>query len=61
MSDYIFNEKIVVPFNAMRKWVQDVFIACGMNEKDAFVCADSLVMADARSVYSHGCVRVPVY
>lgn len=61
MSDYIFNEKIVVPFNAMRKWVQDVFIACGMSEKDAFVCADSLVMADARSVYSHGCVRVPVY
>lgn len=61
MGDYIFNEKRVVPFDAMRDWVQRVFMACGMNREDAFLCADSLVMADARGVYSHGCVRVPVY
>ena len=59
--DYIFNEEIVVPFDTMREWVKQIFLACGMNSEDAFVCADSLVTADARSVYSHGCVRVPIY
>lgn len=61
MGDYIFNDKTTVKFDAMRDWVQSVFKACGMNQEDSFIVADSLVTADCRGVYSHGCVRVPVY
>lgn len=61
MSDYIFNNKTVIPFETMRSWVQKIFMVLGMDEHDSFICADSLAMADLRGVYSHGCVRVPVY
>ena len=41
--------------------IEKLFGCLGLDSTDAFVCADSLVTADLRGVYSHGCVRVPVY
>ena len=32
-----------------------------MDEKDAATVADSLTIADARGVYSHGIMRTPIY
>ncbi|MCF8565154.1 Ldh family oxidoreductase [Alicyclobacillus tolerans] len=58
---YVFNEKLRVDYNIMHKWVVDIFQASGMDSSDAIICADNLVSTDARGVYSHGVMRVPVY
>lgn len=59
--DYTFNDQMVIPFDAMKEWTKNIFMGTGMNEFDATICADSLVTADARGVYSHGCMRTPIY
>jgi LDH2 family malate/lactate/ureidoglycolate dehydrogenase len=45
----------------MLEWTKRIYMKTGMNEHDALICADTGVMADARSVYSHGCMRTLVY
>jgi LDH2 family malate/lactate/ureidoglycolate dehydrogenase len=59
--DYTFHETKRIPYEAMRDWTQKLYMAVGMNEHDAWICADTAVMADARGVYSHGCMRTPIY
>jgi LDH2 family malate/lactate/ureidoglycolate dehydrogenase len=59
--DYTFNEKKTVGFETMQQWVTEMFQATGMIKEDAELTADNLVTADARGVYSHGVMRVPIY
>ncbi|MBL6958421.1 MAG: Ldh family oxidoreductase [Rhodospirillales bacterium] len=47
--------------DAVRSFVGSVFAACGLSEDDAGTCADGLVEADLRGVWSHGVARVPMY
>jgi LDH2 family malate/lactate/ureidoglycolate dehydrogenase len=60
-SDYKFDEKIIFPVEKVFQWQKAIYMAAGMNEKDATVVADHLVTADARGVYSHGIMRTPIY
>ena len=46
---------------ALKRWVIDIFSACGMRESDARLVAGSLVKADLRGIHSHGVLRVPEY
>ena len=41
--------------------VTAIFQACGMNDVDAKLLSDSLVVADLRGCHSHGVLRVPDY
>ena len=41
--------------------VGEIFRACGMEDDDAHLMADSLVYADLGGVHSHGVLRVPEY
>jgi LDH2 family malate/lactate/ureidoglycolate dehydrogenase len=41
--------------------VRSIFERCGMSGEDAHLLADSLVVADARGIHSHGVLRVPEY
>jgi LDH2 family malate/lactate/ureidoglycolate dehydrogenase len=59
--DYTFNEEMRVPFDKAKAWTKAIFMAHGMNDPDADVMADHLVVADARGIYSHGIMRVPIY
>ncbi|MDR2696603.1 MAG: Ldh family oxidoreductase [Deltaproteobacteria bacterium] len=59
--DYTFNEQMTVQAGSMTDWISGIFKAVGMNGKDARKCAHHLVTADARGVYSHGCMRVGIY
>lgn len=59
--DYFFNEELIVPFEQMKRWTKKMYLACGMRDSDAEIVADSLVTADARGVYSHGCMRNTIY
>ena len=60
-SHYHFNQTITVPFEEMKAWISDIFRAEGLKGGEAELVADSLVDADARSVYSHGIQRVKLY
>ena len=59
--DYTFNETVKVSYATMLEWTKRIYMKAGMNEADALICADTGVMADARSVYSHGCMRTLIY
>ncbi|WP_159872570.1 MULTISPECIES: Ldh family oxidoreductase [unclassified Raoultella] len=61
MGHYFFNETVTIGFNAMSQWVSEIMQGAGMLKEDADLVADTLVVADARGVYSHGCLRVPLY
>ncbi|WP_180970643.1 Ldh family oxidoreductase [Burkholderia sp. WAC0059] len=61
MKHYFFNDTVVVGADVLRNWVGDIFQAAGVARGDAALIADTLVVADARGVYSHGCLRVPLY
>ena len=50
-----------VDLGALLDRVQWIFQRCGMPAEDARLLADSLVLADARGVHSHGVLRVPEY
>lgn len=41
--------------------VTAIFAACGMDENDAALLAETLVASDLRGVHSHGVLRVPDY
>jgi LDH2 family malate/lactate/ureidoglycolate dehydrogenase len=62
VSDYpITGRDRRVPPAALRANVASIFEACGMEQGDAALVADSLVAADLRAVHSHGVLRVPDY
>jgi len=58
---YTFENSVKVPYDILRDWTKAIYMAVGMSEQDAWICADATAMADARGVYSHGCVRVAMY
>lgn len=49
------------PWEPLRDRCQRVLVRAGMKPDDAFLVADSLVLADMRGVHSHGLMRLPVY
>lgn len=56
------NDVCWLPFERMEKFMRDVFIAIGVPEEDAAVCADVLITADKRGIDSHGIGRLkPIY
>ena len=61
MGHYFFNQTVNIAPAVLQGWVAQVFLAVGMSEEDADLTAHSLVVADARGVHSHGCLRVPLY
>jgi LDH2 family malate/lactate/ureidoglycolate dehydrogenase len=50
-----------IGFEALRAAVARIFAACGMDQADSFLVADSLAWADLRGIHSHGVLRVPEY
>jgi LDH2 family malate/lactate/ureidoglycolate dehydrogenase len=50
-----------VPFDDLRGVVAAIFERCGMSAANAGLLADTLVVADAQGVHSHGVLRVPDY
>ena len=60
-KDYRFNEQVSIPFQAMKDWIRDIFCSYGMDREDAETVADHLVVADAKGIYSHGCMRTSIY
>ncbi|MBN2413131.1 Ldh family oxidoreductase [candidate division KSB1 bacterium] len=51
----------VVQKEKLMKFTQNVFLTYGVNKKDAFICADNLVLADMRGIPSHGVARLKRY
>ncbi|MCX7821348.1 MAG: Ldh family oxidoreductase [Brevinematales bacterium] len=46
----------------LEKFMKDAFIACGVPEEDAKICANVLIAADIRGIDSHGIGRLkPIY
>lgn len=60
-KDYHFNNTIIIKYEEMLSWASKIFQGCGMSKEDADICSDHLVVADAKGIYSHGCMRVPIY
>lgn len=54
-------EETRVPADELSALVTAIFTRCGMNDADAALLADSLVVADLTGVHSHGVLRVPEY
>lgn len=52
------NDVAWVDFDTMERFIVDVFKSVGVPEEDALVCADVLIMADKRGIYSHGVNRL---
>ncbi len=52
------NEVCWIPFDTIEHFMQDVFIAVGVPEKDAAICAEVLISADKRGIDSHGIGRL---
>jgi LDH2 family malate/lactate/ureidoglycolate dehydrogenase len=61
LGHYFFNETVNLAPQTLQNWVAQVFEAVGMSAADADFTAHTLVVADARGVHSHGCLRVPLY
>lgn len=60
-SHYHFNETMKIGYKTMSAWTSAIFSAFGLGKADADLVADTLIMADARGVYSHGAMRVSIY
>lgn len=53
---------IKIRSDILRSFMKDVFIASGVPESDADICADVLIAADIRGIDSHGINRLkPIY
>ncbi len=51
-----------VAWDLMNRFMIDVFVAYGVPEEDAKICADVLLESDRRGIESHGCNRFkPIY
>ncbi|WP_421725785.1 Ldh family oxidoreductase [Bauldia sp.] len=45
----------------LQRIVSGIFVACGMDETDGALLAQTLVFSDRRGIHSHGVLRVPDY
>ena len=54
------SERRIAPAELLTT-VTDIFAACGMEQADAALLAESLVRADQRGIHSHGTLRVGDY
>jgi len=52
------QENLRVDFDTMQRFVTDVFKGVGVPDKDAEICADVLITADKRGIFSHGINRL---
>lgn len=56
------EREVRIDFDTMERFIIDVFKGVGVPEEDARICADVLVTADKRGIYSHGVNRLkPIY
>lgn len=56
MSDFY------LPFNVAENFMKDAFVAIGVPENEAAICADVLIESDKRGIFSHGVNRFkPIY
>lgn len=61
MAEYTFANSVVIPPEKAFQWQKAIYMGAGMSERDAALCADHLIVADMRGVYSHGIMRTPLY
>jgi LDH2 family malate/lactate/ureidoglycolate dehydrogenase len=62
MSEILEQDVVWVAFDTMERFAADVFRGLGVPDDDARVCADVLMTADRRGIYSHGVNRMkPIY
>ncbi|MHA1266803.1 MAG: Ldh family oxidoreductase [Candidatus Helarchaeota archaeon] len=54
-------EFVYLNFDILYHFMKDVFIAVGVPETDAAICADVLLESDKRGIDSHGCARLYMY
>ncbi|MBC7109190.1 MAG: Ldh family oxidoreductase, partial [Methanomassiliicoccales archaeon] len=55
------TERIRVPVEELRQFVEEVFLRLGVPKGDAEICADVLLAADLRGIESHGVSRLMLY
>ena len=55
------SEKILVGHAELHRFIRDVLVALGANDKDAGIVADGLVWANLRGGDGHGVSRLPRY
>jgi len=56
------EDQCIIPFEYMREFMKDVFVAYGTPSDRADTCADVLIAADLRGIDSHGLGRLkPIY
>lgn len=56
------KDVIWMEFGFLETFMKDVFIGCGIPEKEAEICADILITSDKRGIDSHGIGRLkPIY
>jgi LDH2 family malate/lactate/ureidoglycolate dehydrogenase len=55
------EKSVFIPVETARNFIRDIFIASGVPESDAVICADVLISSDARGIESHGLSRLKMY
>jgi LDH2 family malate/lactate/ureidoglycolate dehydrogenase len=62
MGEFVERDVVWVGFDLMERFAVDVFRGVGVPDGDARICADVLIAADRRGIYSHGVNRMkPIY
>jgi len=65
MNDKILTDsqgRPYVPWDLITSFITDAFVAAGVPQEDAAICADVLAESDRRGIESHGCNRFkPIY
>jgi len=61
-KEIIRENEVIVPFEFMKQFIQDVFESYGVPAERAATCADVLIESDKRGIDSHGLGRLkPIY
>ena len=55
------NETFLVSPERLKKFVESVFLKCGLGSDDAKIAAEVLILADLRGIDSHGVARLMAY
>jgi L-2-hydroxycarboxylate dehydrogenase (NAD+) len=58
MESAMSEQAVWIDFSTMERFIIDAFVMLGVPEADARVCADVIVTADRRGIYSHGVNRL---
>jgi LDH2 family malate/lactate/ureidoglycolate dehydrogenase len=60
--DMVYDDVVYLKFDIIENFMKDCFMALGVPEEDAAICADVLIEADKRGIDSHGIGRLkPIY